>query len=171
MFPLIAYWSRCLSHFRFHVLCPLIASHWEMQGLSFGRSYWSRWAKVFTYRKLVQVSFNFQFHFHAPSLHHTEILVTVGESFHLSHTGPGVFHIFDSMVHAPSSHRAGKLPLIANWSRRSFTFSIQVFLLPHRTTFFLLHISSHWKVSTNSHLVQALFKFSIKSSSISNALH
>ena len=109
--------------------------------------------------------------FHAPSSHHTEILVAVGESFHLSHTGPGVFHIFDPMFHAPSSHRSGKFPLIANWSRPSFTFSIQLFLLPHRTTFFLLHISSHWKVSTNSHLVQALFKFSIKSTSISSALH
>ena len=30
-----------------------------MQGFSFGRSYWSWWALVFTYRKLVQVSFTF----------------------------------------------------------------------------------------------------------------
>ena len=38
---------------------------------------------------------------------------TVGKSFHLSQTAPGVVHIFNTMFHAPSSHRTGKVVVLS----------------------------------------------------------
>ena len=83
---------------------------------------------------------------------------TVGKSFHLSQTGPGVVHIFNSMFHAPSSHRTayfhkkkrgGNAGLIfwqellvtvgesfhlSETSQGVFQFSISLFKPPHRIT-------------------------------------
>ena len=71
----------------------------EMQGFSFGRSYWSRWAKVSTYRNWSRCLSQFQF------LSSRPLIASHCKSFHLSQTGPGVFHDFNYIFHAPSSHR------------------------------------------------------------------